>query len=64
MCSCEDDRACGDGLPLGQPKTGCSFNKERGNLMNKDPFKEYIKQSEPNKRDKGHAQQQYFSLNI
>ena len=24
-----------------------------GNLMNKDPFKEYIKQSEPNKRDKG-----------
>ena len=51
MCSCEDDRACGDGLPLGQPKTGCSFNKERGNLMNKDPFKEYIKQSEPNKRD-------------
>ena len=26
-----------------------------GNLMNKDPFKEYIKQSEPNKRDKGYA---------
>ena len=26
-----------------------------GNLMDKDPFKEYIKQSEPNKRDKGHA---------
>ena len=23
--------------------------------MNKDPFKEYIKQSEPNKRDKGYA---------
>ena len=26
-----------------------------GNLMDKDPFKEYIKQSEPNKRDKGYA---------
>ena len=26
-----------------------------GNLMNKDPFKEYIKQTEPNKRDKGYA---------
>ena len=24
-------------------------------LMDKDPFKEYIKQSEPNKRDKGYA---------
>ena len=24
-------------------------------LMNKDPFKEYIKESEPNKRDKGYA---------
>ena len=23
--------------------------------MNQDPFKEYIKQSEPNKRDKGYA---------
>ena len=23
--------------------------------MDKDPFKEYIKQSEPNKRDKGYA---------
>lgn len=23
--------------------------------MNKDPFKEYIKQTEPNKRDKGYA---------
>ena len=23
--------------------------------MNTDPFKEYIKQSEPNKRDKGYA---------
>ena len=23
--------------------------------MNKDPFKEYIRQSEPNKRDKGYA---------
>ncbi len=23
--------------------------------MNKDPFKEYIKQSEPNKKDKGYA---------
>ena len=26
-----------------------------GNLMDKDPFKEYMKQSEPNKRDKGYA---------
>ena len=26
-----------------------------GNLMDKDPFKEYIKQSEPSKRDKGYA---------
>ena len=26
-----------------------------GNLMDKDPFKEYIRQSEPNKRDKGYA---------
>lgn len=26
-----------------------------GNLMNKDPFKEYIKQTEPGKRDKGYA---------
>ena len=26
-----------------------------GNLVDKDPFKEYIKQSEPNKRDKGYA---------
>ncbi len=26
-----------------------------GNLIDKDPFKEYIKQSEPNKRDKGYA---------
>ena len=26
-----------------------------GNLMDKDPFKEYIKQSEPNKRDKGYV---------
>ncbi len=26
-----------------------------GGLMDKDPFKEYIKQSEPNKRDKGYA---------
>ena len=26
-----------------------------GNLMDKDPFNEYIKQSEPNKRDKGYA---------
>ena len=26
-----------------------------GELMDKDPFKEYIKQSEPNKRDKGYA---------
>lgn len=26
-----------------------------GNLMDKDPFKEYVKQSEPNKRDKGYA---------
>ena len=26
-----------------------------GNLMNKDPFKEYIKQTEPDKRDKGYA---------
>lgn len=26
-----------------------------GNLMDKDSFKEYIKQSEPNKRDKGYA---------
>ena len=26
-----------------------------GSLMNQDPFKEYIKQSEPNKRDKGYA---------
>lgn len=23
--------------------------------MNKDPFKEYVKQSEPGKRDKGYA---------
>ena len=23
--------------------------------MDKDPFKEYMKQSEPNKRDKGYA---------
>ena len=29
--------------------------KEGDDLMNKDPFKEYIKQSEPNKRDKGYA---------
>ena len=26
-----------------------------GNLMDKDPFKEYIRQSEPSKRDKGYA---------
>ena len=26
-----------------------------GDLMNKDPFKEYIKQTEPGKRDKGYA---------
>ena len=26
-----------------------------GNLMDKDPFKEYIQQSEPNKREKGYA---------
>lgn len=26
-----------------------------GNLMDKDPFKEYIKQTEPGKRDKGYA---------
>lgn len=26
-----------------------------GNLMNKDPFKEYIKQTEPGKRDKGYV---------
>lgn len=26
-----------------------------GNLMDKDPFKEYIRQSEPNKKDKGYA---------
>ena len=26
-----------------------------GNLMDKDPFKEYMKQSEPNKRDKAYA---------
>ena len=26
-----------------------------GDIMDKDPFKEYIKQTEPNKRDKGYA---------
>ena len=30
--------------------------------MNKDPFKEYIKQSEPNKRDKGYAWQTAIGL--
>ena len=29
--------------------------KNGGDLMDKDPFKEYIKQSEPSKRDKGYA---------
>ena len=29
--------------------------KRGGDLMNRDPFKEYIKQSEPDKRDKGYA---------
>jgi len=28
--------------------------KERMFTVNKDPFKEYIKQTEPNKRDKGY----------
>ena len=29
--------------------------KKRDDYMYKDPFKEYIRQSEPNKRDKGYA---------
>ena len=29
--------------------------KKRDDYMHKDPFKEYIRQSEPNKRDKGYA---------
>ena len=33
-----------------------------GNLMNKDPFKEYIKQTEPGKRDKGYAWQTAIGL--
>lgn len=37
-------------------ENGDKIGKMNGdNLMNKDPFKEYIKQSEPNKRDKGYA---------
>ena len=43
-------------------KTANQYQKELvlvkmngGNLMDKDPFKEYIRQSEPSKRDKGYA---------
>lgn len=32
--------------------------------MNKDPFKEYIKQSEPNKRDKGYAWHTAIGLQV
>ena len=34
---------------------GIKLLRNGGNLMDKDPFKEYIRQSEPNKRDKGYA---------
>ena len=30
-------------------------NEQRGDSVNKDPFKEYIRESEPDKRDKGYA---------
>ena len=32
--------------------------------MNKDPFKEYIKQTEPDKRDKGYAWQTAIGLQV
>jgi len=32
--------------------------------MNKDPFKEYIKQSEPNKRDKGYSSLSHLCIEI
>lgn len=35
---------------------------ERGILMDRDPFKEYIKQTEPDKRDKGYAWQTAIGL--
>ena len=37
------------------PKELVLVKMNGGNLMDKDPFKEYIKQSEPSKRDKGYA---------
>ena len=35
-----------------------------GNLMDKDPFKEYIRQSEPSKRDKGYAWHTAIGLQV
>ena len=32
-------------------------------IMNKDPFKEYIKELEPNKKDKGYAWHTAIGLN-
>lgn len=35
---------------------------KEGHILKTDPFKEYIKQTEPNKRDKGYAWQTAIGL--